>query len=693
MDQRYSNDLSVPLFVLLVIAAATGFLLWLTAQISSLLGNGQPLPEETEVVASVFSILGSNSSNPGQAWSDPSIHSATLYWIIFVLLLATVVFLAIAAFSRLSKSRIALAKRDRLGTSTEAALATPRELRPLVVKGFIPDRLALGKIGHRYLAAENRTSQYDPGPQRGRAAHETGDRGPVMFIGPTRSGKTVGVISSILTWGGPIIAASVKGDLIEPTLARRRALGQTGIFDPTHELRNGYKNGTRVPQGWDERLCVNWSPLAGIKTFSDATRVATNLTETAPGPSANGGGGNDFWIKSAEEILAPLLWIAALLHFPFAQVVTWSARRPADAEAGVNQFYSYFQLIEAKDLATRPTIKSVSDRLYGKLALEERALDGVFMTLQTVLQPWATEEVADSASGASIDLEWLLAGGKQAPRSFYLSAPPSEAKRLKAVYGGAISELMRQVYSHTNANGPIEPPLLVVIDEAANMPLPLLQEYTSTLAGLGVQLVTVWQDFGQLYGHYGDHIANAIIGNHLSRLFFRGLASPETAKWIEQLTGQEEVENTRTSLDTRGEHQSFDSKRLAILPANVIRQQTKFEALLIHGGLPAAHIRTHQWFNSKHLRHLNTWQPHFDPMLGLPQPTAGQPPKDAQTNTTTVLPYIDTEPQPSEDTQTQSDGPLSPLVSPTTTITTPSGPGRPAGTKALGETLDLGATP
>ena len=620
METNPGQDYTVPIAVSIALATITGFVLWSAAQLTSLLGNGKPLPNSTPVANSVISVIGRERSTPSQAWGDPSIGSPIIYWTTALVIALIVVAIVIAAITRFSTSNIALKKRDRLGASTEATLAKPRDLAPLKVDGFIPDRFALGRIGRFPLAAENRTSKHAPGPTKGKHALKTGDRGPVMFVGPTRSGKTVGVISSILTWGGPIIAASVKGDLINPTLSRRRQLGETAIFDPTHDLRNGYRGSITPPVGWDERLCVNWSPIAGISTFTDASRVAANLTASAPGPSNSGGGGSDFWIKSAEEILAPFLWLAALNGKPFSDVVDWAASRP-DPETAPNHFNPYFDFILAADPNLATTVKRVSTKLYGKLALEERALDGIFMTLQTVLQPWATDEVADSASGDSIDLQWLIGGGHDAPRSLYLSAPPSEAKRLKAVFGGALGELMRQVYTHTNAHGPIEPPLLVVLDEAGNMPLPLLQEYTSTLSGLGVQLVTVWQDFGQIYSSYDEHTGNAIIANHLSRLFFRGLSSPETAKWIEQITGQEEVENTRTSVDQRGTQTSMDSKRLAILPANVIREQTKYEALLVHGGLRPAHIQTHTWFTDKTLKSLNDWHDDYDPDLGLPTPT------------------------------------------------------------------------
>ena len=643
MERNSPQDLTIPFCFFLGTAALTGFVLWAAAQISSFVGNGAFLPDDTNNVQSVIDVITKHRGEPATAWSDSSMTGPVFYWTTALLVALLLAAIAIIAYTRFNKHGIALKERDRLGATTEAHMARPRDLKPLIVDGFIPDRFALGKIGRHHLAAENRTSKHDSGPTARRTASNTGDRGPVMFIGPTRSGKTVGVISSILTWGGPIIAASVKGDLIHPTLSRRRQLGETGIFDPTHELRIGYRGGKDVPQGWDERLCVNWSPLAGIRTFGDASRIAANLTETAPGPGGSGGGDSNFWIKSAEEVLAPFLWLAALNGLSFAQVVDWAAARP-DIEAAPQQFQGYFTRIASADETLAPTVKRVQTKLYGKLALDQRTLDGVFMTLQTVLQPWATDEVADSASGKSIDLDWLLAGGHESPRSLYLSAPPSEAKRLKAVYSGALSELFRQIYTHTNANGPIEPPLLVVIDEAANMPLPLLQEYTSTLAGLGVQLVTVWQDFGQIYNHYGENAANSIIGNHLSRLFFRGLASPETAKWIEQLTGQEEVENTRTSLDQRGTQTSVDSKRLAILPANVIREQRKFEALLVHGGLKPAHVRAHQWFKDKTLSALNEWKPDFDPDLGLPNPTGEA--KRLERKTSVIIPHTPHQPAP-----------------------------------------------
>ena len=46
-------------------------------------------------------------------------------------------------------------------------------------------------------------------------------------------GKTTGfAIPALLEWDGPVLATSVKGDLLEDTITHRRAIGETWVFDP-----------------------------------------------------------------------------------------------------------------------------------------------------------------------------------------------------------------------------------------------------------------------------------------------------------------------------------------------------------------------------------------------------------------------------------------------------------------------------
>ena len=68
-----------------------------------------------------------------------------------------------------------------------------------------PRRLTLGRIDGHLIAAEPRES--------------------VIVIGPTQSGKTTGfAIPAILEWQGPVLATSIKSDLLNDTYAARSTI-------------------------------------------------------------------------------------------------------------------------------------------------------------------------------------------------------------------------------------------------------------------------------------------------------------------------------------------------------------------------------------------------------------------------------------------------------------------------------------
>jgi hypothetical protein len=74
----------------------------------------------------------------------------------------------------------------------------------------------------------------------------------------------------------------------------------------------------------------------------------------------------------------------------------------------------------------------------------------------------------------------------------------------------------------------LEPPLLVVLDEAAHIaPLPELDGLAATCASHGIQLVTVWQDLAQVRARYGSR-APTVLNNHRAKVFLPGIADPDT---------------------------------------------------------------------------------------------------------------------------------------------------------------------
>ncbi|MDQ1392142.1 MAG: type secretion system protein VirD4 [Acidimicrobiaceae bacterium] len=130
--------------------------------------------------------------------------------------------------------------------------------------------------------------------------------------------------------------------------------------------------------------------------------------------------------------------------------------------------------------------------------------------------------MAGSSKGTPIDLAWLLGDGAaegpnaedaadkearedtEAQRQHALPVRP--AARGGAAGAGAgrpLGDLMEQSYERVGkSNEPIGP-VLVVVDEAGNWPLSNLPGLASTCAGIGIQLILVYQSKAQIDAGYG----------------------------------------------------------------------------------------------------------------------------------------------------------------------------------------------
>jgi hypothetical protein len=117
-------------------------------------------------------------------------------------------------------------------------------------------------------------------------------------------------------------------------------------------------------------------------------------------------------------------------------------------------------------------------------------------------RPREREEVGDPLTRA-LDAHPFGAGhGQEEPPDRQIE---SEAERdqllgvedpsaLAVELGGLISDLVNQAFDRTSRQrARLDPTPLLVLDEAANTPLRKLPEWASTVAGIGIQLVTVWQ--------------------------------------------------------------------------------------------------------------------------------------------------------------------------------------------------------
>jgi type IV secretion system protein VirD4 len=491
--------------------------------------------------------LARQPGDPASAWPDPAaalVPGPVAFWATFALLL-----LAPLAATLFVRSR--LRSRRQAGEPSAAAWATSRDLRTLRVSEPTRGRLTLGKARGKLLAAEARQS--------------------VIVIGPSQSGKTTGLaIPAILEWDGPVIATSVKSDLLRDTITARLDAGDVWAYDPTGT------SGHRGPPS-------TWSPLAGCSTWQGAQRTASWLVEA--GRSDGGLQEADFWNATAAKLLGPLLFAAATSHRTMSDVLRWVDTQEEQEVRFELEVTGVLEAVNAAEASWRR---------------EERQKSSVYTTAETILRAFADPAVAASAETSDIDAQSLLDG---TARTLYVCAPSHEQARLRPLFTALLQQVIAAAYEHAADGALLERPLLIVLDEAANIaPLPDLDTLASTAAGIGIQLVTVWQDMAQIHNRYGDR-ATTIVNNHRAKLALSGISDPRTLEYFSRLVGDTEITRASTTHDDTGKTsttQATQHRRLA--PDEALRQLATGEGLLVYGHLPPVRLTLRPWYRERTLR-------------------------------------------------------------------------------------------
>ena len=171
------------------------------------------------------------------------------------------------------------------------------------------------------------------------------------------------------------------------------------------------------------------------------------------GPPRRGDLGLDYWYAAAERLLAPLLLAGSLVSGSMAEVVRW-----LDDEA-VNEPLLALELANEHDAAR------VARSCIG---LEERQRSSVYATAQTVVAGYADPEVAASErASARVGASWLV---ERPGRTLYCCAPARDQARLSPIFVALVSGVIDAAFERSSRLGrPLDKPLLVVLDEAANI--------------------------------------------------------------------------------------------------------------------------------------------------------------------------------------------------------------------------------
>jgi type IV secretion system protein VirD4 len=432
------------------------------------------------------------------------------------------------------------------GSGRGARWARRQDLRRLLVRRGDPHpgRLHLGTIGGVMHPA--------------RVVAEAGQS--LVVVGPTQSGKTSTLaVPAILGWDGPVVAASVKGDLLRHTMRQRQERGQVWCIDPT--------GSTGIPPD-------DWSPLGASIDWPGARRIAADLAESAKAEGTTADG--EFWSATAAKLLAPLLFAAAQDRRTMADVLRWVDTQ----EVG-----------EVGDILDRAGNGDALNAARATWCRDERTRSSAYTTTETLLAPFADRP----ASARTMFEPRRLLGG---PHTLYLCAPAHDQRRLRGYFSALTQQVLARAFAQATRTGrPLDPPLLVVLDEAAHIaPLPELDGLAATCASHGIQLVTVWQDLAQVRSRYGAR-APTVLNNHRAKLFLPGIADPDTLEYASRLIGDEEISVPSFSRDQRGGRSTTTTRGpRRLLPPEDLRCLARGQAVLVYGTLPPTRLRLRPWW-------------------------------------------------------------------------------------------------
>jgi type IV secretion system protein VirD4 len=440
---------------------------------------------------------------------------------------------------------------DRAGSSGSAGLA-----------GSSGCRLGLGRHNGRLLRAENRHA--------------------LVAFGPPQSGKSAGLaVPALLEWEGPAVASSIKTDLLDATLARRRSLGPVYIFDPF--ALGGTPSHT-------------WSPLRGAGTWDGAVEAAWRLT-TAGELDQRRVEGGDFWGVAAEQRLAPLLYAAAAGGAGMDSVVRWAYGFDG------RDLQQTLQLLAdgAVDGAELADARAAYDSARAFDYQADRTRASIEGTVQALLRAYRIARVARSAASCEITPSAVLDGRA----SLFLIGDAKASKLLRPIFLALLSEIVDCAYERaTLRGGRLELPLLLCLDEAGNVaPLPSLAEIASTAPSHNIQLVSIFHDLAQARSRYGQQ-AETVINSHRARMLLPGVADLETLRYFSGLVGEEEARDQTHTVGDGGRTRSEARRRRPLASPESLRQLRDGEALLLYGRLPPVKVRLRMWFADRRLRRL-----------------------------------------------------------------------------------------
>jgi type IV secretory pathway TraG/TraD family ATPase VirD4 len=392
-----------------------------------------------------------------------------------------------------------------------------------------------------------------------------------LILGPPRSGKGIHlVIPHALDAPGPLLVTSTRPDTFHATRTVRETRGPVLAFDPQQLVPDAPR--------------LRWSPTRGC---ADPLVAINRARALAAGAALHSGTTSDadFWAGMTAAVLRAYLHAAALTDRPMGDVLAW-ASRPLDPTP-------------VRILRSEPDAAGGwAEELAAQASADPRQRDSVWAGVRRAVDSLADPRVLATCSPTQAEAfdptAFLREHG-----SLYLLGATGTQLSVAPLITALLEDLLdtARTLAAGQPGGRLDPPLLLLLDEAANIaPIPSLPNLLSDGGGTGITTVTVLQSLAQARARWGEAGADAMWDASTTKVILGGLAHAEDLQRISRLAGDIDVPQITRSTSHSGASRSISSQRLPALPLERIRCLPAGHALDLARRCPPLQAQLTPWW-------------------------------------------------------------------------------------------------
>jgi type IV secretion system protein VirD4 len=397
-----------------------------------------------------------------------------------------------------------------------------------------------------------------------------------LYLGPPRSGKGVHlIIPQTIEAPGATLVTATRADTLHHTLALRAERGPVAVFDPQGLA------GAEVPR-------LRWAPQRGC---ADPLLAIARARAFAAGAQLNTGAVTDgaFWQQMTEAVLRCYLHAAALDDASMRDVLGWVAR-PADPAP--------VRILRSASGAA----PGWAEELVAQANADPRTRDSVWAGVRRAVDALADPRVLDACSpppDQQFDTGAFLRGGG----TLYLLGTTGAQLTVAPLITALVEDLVdaaRRRAAQTQA-GRLEPPLTLLLDEAANIaPIPSLPNLLADGGGSGITTVCVLQSLAQARARWGPAGADAMWDAATTKVVLGGLAHADDLARISRLAGDVDDDVHTRSYGPNGPAGSVSPRRLPAIPVERLRTLPVGHAVVLARRTPPVHAVLTAWWAGPH---------------------------------------------------------------------------------------------